>query len=161
MPAPQRRPHKPRQVDLGRRLVCLTTELEERPADPPRQRHALFQVPLCLLQPGGPELGDAETDMTTMDEPSRPVCYEIRLHNAHPVVCIVRSSRRWLVTGMAASEISDRTSHNESARLGSAGLEHITWRASAMSSSQVTLVAPPAAIIRLAVERRPVRRGWL
>jgi hypothetical protein len=86
---------------------------------------------------------------------------QIRLPNAHPVACIVRSSRKWLVTGMAASEISDRTSHNKSARLRSAGLEHITWRASLMSSSQVTLVAPLAAIIRLAVQRRPVRRRWL
>jgi hypothetical protein len=86
---------------------------------------------------------------------------QIRLHNAHPVACIVPSSRKWLVTGMAASEISDRTSHNKSARLGSAGLEHITWRASPMSSSQVALVAPLAAIIRLAVQRRPARRGWL
>jgi hypothetical protein len=30
-----------------------------------------------------------------------------------------------------------------------------------MSSSQVTLVAPLAAIIRLAVEIRPVLWGWL
>ena len=86
---------------------------------------------------------------------------QIRLHNAHPVACLVRSGCKWLVPGMAASEISDRTSHNKSARLGSAGLEHIPWRASPMSSSQVTLVAPLAAIIRLAVERRPVRRRRL
>jgi hypothetical protein len=86
---------------------------------------------------------------------------QIRRHNAHPVVCIVRSSRKWLITGMAASEISDKTFHNESARLGSAGLEHITSRASPVSSSQITLMAPLAAITRLAVDRRPVPRRWL
>ena len=56
-----------------------------------------------------------------MDQPSTSACYEIRLHNAHHVACIVRSSRKWLVTGMAASEISDGTFHKKSARLGSAG----------------------------------------
>lgn len=77
-----------------------------------------------------------------MDEPSIPVCYEIRvrglpggtllgafpglraggrnrdrahqLHNARLVAYIVRSSRKWLITGMAASEISDRTFLNKS-----------------------------------------------
>ena len=86
---------------------------------------------------------------------------QIRLHNPHPVACIVRSSGKWLVSGMGASKVNDRTSHNKSARLGSAGLEYITWRASPMSSSELTLAAPLAAIIRLAVGTRPVHRRWL
>ena len=69
------RPHtvlcRPLKRPVDRRLVCHAGELEIWPPDPARQRHALFQVPLCLLEPGGPnlllepggpDLGDAEAD---------------------------------------------------------------------------------------------------
>src|SRR5205085_10392144 len=61
LPAALRRPRK-RSEELDSRLVDQAAELEERPADPARQRDALVQVPLCLLETGRPELGDAQAD---------------------------------------------------------------------------------------------------
>ena len=57
------------------------------------------------------------------------------LRNGHPAVCVVRSSRKWLVTGMAGSAVADRTSMETPARSWSAGSEHIPRRASRMSSA--------------------------
>ena len=61
LPAALRGPHK-RSGDLAHRLVGQAAELQIGPPDPARQRDALLQVPLCLLQPGRPELGDAQAD---------------------------------------------------------------------------------------------------
>jgi hypothetical protein len=51
-----------RSEELDSRLVDQAAELKERPADPARQRDALFQVPLRVVETGRPELGDAQAD---------------------------------------------------------------------------------------------------
>jgi hypothetical protein len=56
-----RRPRK-RPVELGDHLVRQAGELEIRPPDPSRQRDALLQVRLGLVEPDRPDLGDAEAD---------------------------------------------------------------------------------------------------
>jgi hypothetical protein len=48
-----------RPEHLDRRQVCQASELQKRPPDPARQRDAPLQVPLCLLEPACPDLGDA------------------------------------------------------------------------------------------------------
>ena len=61
LPAVLRRPGK-RPPDVERRLVRQAEELQIRPPDPARQRDALLQVWLGLLEPGRPVLGDAQVD---------------------------------------------------------------------------------------------------
>jgi hypothetical protein len=61
LPAVLRRPGE-RPADVKRRLVRQAGELQVRPPDPARQRDALLQVRLGLLEPGCPVLGDAEVD---------------------------------------------------------------------------------------------------
>ena len=51
-----------RPEELDRRLVGQAGELQIRPPDPARQRDALLQVPLGLLEPAHPQLGAAEAD---------------------------------------------------------------------------------------------------
>jgi hypothetical protein len=57
-PAAFSRPGK-RPQQFGHRLVCQADELQGGPSHPARQRHAVFQVPPGLLEPGRPVLGDA------------------------------------------------------------------------------------------------------
>ena len=51
-----------RAVDLDLRLVRQAGEFKKRPSDPARQRYALVQVPLRLLELGSPDLGTAQVD---------------------------------------------------------------------------------------------------
>ena len=51
-----------RPRDLNRRLVGQTGELQIRSSDLARQRHALFQVPLGLVELARPVLGGAQVD---------------------------------------------------------------------------------------------------
>jgi hypothetical protein len=56
-----RRPVK-RPVDAAQRQIRQTGELQVRPTDPACEPDAPLEVPPGVLEPGGPQLRDAEVD---------------------------------------------------------------------------------------------------
>jgi hypothetical protein len=72
-----------RPVDVDHRLVHQAGELEERPPVAARQRDALLQVPVCLLEPGGPDLGATEADQRQRTQ----VLAEVGRHRLRRVRC--------------------------------------------------------------------------